>query len=683
MKKFVLKKESTRRDAGSYRISYEKLLNEAQLEAVMHDTGPAIVIAGAGTGKTRTLVYRVARLIEDGAAPESIVLLTFTRRAAREMLERAAGLLDERCTAVRGGTFHNYCNRILHRYAARLGYPPNFTLLDQAESMDTIHHIRSGYVRQLKLSRFPRKQALQAMFSTAVNKQIALYEVIAREYPRFLQHHEAIEEIARKYTQYKNENGVMDFDDLLTNTQLLLTQEQEVREKVAAGNRYVMIDEYQDTNALQAELVALFSSVHNNLMVVGDDAQSIYAFRGADHRNILSFPSRFKETTIIKIEENYRSARPVLDLANSLMDKAKEKYAKKLYTRKKEGDLPGLVKAPTERDQSRFVAQLVLQLREQGVPLNDIGVLFRNGRDSYDLEWELNKKDIPFRKFGGQKFAEAAHIRDVLAHLRVIVNPEDRIAWNRILLLLDGIGPKTADELIIWLRMNKDRDLREADVVSRGYKKQLEALSNVLSATGSLFHEPGKAVEKIVEYYRPLCENFFDDHPKRIKDLEAFIGIAANFSTIDQILQDLTLDPLDASAMETEHTSKDESPLVLSTIHSAKGLEWDTVFIIQALDGIIHSGYSVDNAAALDEELRLLYVACTRAKERLFITYPITKESGFGDYFSNPSRFLEHVPESVLEPWQLLEEGTQKQLDDNRTGIEKEETSERLNNQSL
>lgn len=669
MKKFVLKKDETHRRSASYRIPYKKQLNEAQYKAVMHDRGPALVVAGAGTGKTRTLIYRVARLIEEGIAPESVLLLTFTRRAAREMLDRASAMLDERCSRVRGGTFHFYCNQILHRYAENIGYPAAFTLLDQADSMDTIQHIRSGFLQQFKRKRFPQKQALQAIISTSINKQIPLYETVAEEYPQFLEHHEAIEEIARKYDRYKSENGVMDFDDLLVQTRRLLCSEPEIREKVAARNRYVMVDEYQDTNALQAELVSLFSSVHNNLMVVGDDAQSIYSFRGADFKNILAFPSHYEESAVIKLEQNFRSRKPVLDLANTLLDKASEKYEKTLYTLKEEGDLPGLVKASTERDQSRFIAQMLLQLREQGISLGDIGVLFRNGRDSYDLEWELNKKNIPFQKFGGQKFAEAAHVRDVLAHLRVVVNPDDRIAWNRVLLLLEGIGPKTAGELITWLHLNNSRDPGEADLASKSYKKQLDGLSSVLSRIRTMTQQPGKAVSELVAYYQPLCEKKFDDHPKRLKDLKAFAGLAENFPTIEKILQDLTLDPLDATAVETEKSTKDESPLVLSTIHSAKGLEWDTVFIIQCLDGIIPSGYAVDNASALDEELRLLYVACTRARERLFITYPVTRESGYGDFFTNPSRFVNRIPEKILEPWYLQEEGPQNQLDEKGEGV--------------
>ncbi|MDG5766500.1 ATP-dependent helicase [Balneolales bacterium ANBcel1] len=664
MKKFVLHNEDPKARGTQYAIAYREVLNEAQCEAVMHDRGAALVVAGAGTGKTRTLVYRVARLVEDGTPPESILLLTFTRRAAREMLERASGLLDERCSRVKGGTFHFYCNQLLHRYAERIGYPANFTLLDQADAMDAIHHIRAAFVRTSGVRRFPGKKAIQAMISTAINKKQTLHDVLSDEYPQFLEHHDLLDEISGRYKRFKEENGVMDFDDLLVLTRRLLLQEEDVRNQVAAGNRHVMVDEYQDTNALQAELVRLFGSYHHNIMAVGDDAQSIYAFRGADHKNILSFPSEHTNCRIIKLEENYRSVKPILDLSNALLDKTKEKYSKNLYTDRTDGDLPGLVRAPNERDQSRFVAQMLLRLREQEVPLNEIAVLFRNGRDSYDLEWELNKNNIPFRKFGGQKFAEAAHIRDVLGHLRVIVNPGDQIAWSRILTLLEGIGPKTADELILWLQMNKNRELHETEIVSKGYREQLERLSGVLAAIRSMESTPSKAVEAVVEYYMPICKKKFDDYPKRQKDLEAFGNLCSNFRSFRQLLQELTLDPIEATAVDTERKSRDELPLTLSTIHSAKGLEWDTVFIIQCLDGIIPSGYSVENVSALDEELRLLYVACTRARERLFVTYPVTQNGTYGDFFSNPSRFLSNVPENVLEPWYLEEAPPQKQLSD-------------------
>lgn len=661
MKKFILQRESDS-ERGPYQTNYRELLNDAQYEAVMYHFGPALLIAGAGSGKTRTLIFRLARLVEDGVPPESILLLTFTRRAAKEMLDRASGLLDDRCKRVRGGTFHHYCNHLLHRHASVLGYPQSFTLVDQADALDAIQLLRTDFVKEFRRQRFPSARTLQALFSTSINKMVPLYDIIATDYPRFVEHHDALADLQRRYVQYKREHGIMDFDDLLVNTIELLEHHDEIQYKIASQNRFVMVDEYQDSNRLQARLVKLFCSVHGNVMAVGDDAQSIYSFRGADFRNILEFPDLYPQCRLFKLEENFRSRRPILELSNRLLQKASEKFDKKLYTQKQGGDLPGLVKAPNLRDQSRFVVQMVLQLREQGIALGDVGVLFRNARDSYDLEFELNRSNIPFRKYGGQKFTEAAHLKDLLAHFRVVVNPDDAIAWNRVLQLVEGIGPKTSADLITWLRAGKNRFISDSELVSDTYKEQLKELGGLLALIKEFQSNPVQAVNRAIEYYAPLCEKKYDDAPKRLKDLQAFEGLIGGFSTLQQLLQELTLDPLDASATETLAGQKEESPLVLSTIHSAKGLEWDTVFIIQCLDGVIPSGYSQDKPEALDEELRLLYVASTRARERLFFTFPVTNESGHGAYFTNPSRFIDGIQEALLEPWMLAEASEQPAL---------------------
>ncbi len=659
MKKFTLRNDSDRGKDPDYQIEYQSLLNKSQLQAVFHDSGPALVIAGAGTGKTRTLVYRVARLVESGIDPSEILLLTFTRKAAREMTGRASRILDERCTQVKGGTFHYYCSQILHKYAMEVGFTHNFTIIDSADAMDTIQMLRAGLKLTSADSRFPRKSTLYNIFSSSINKQKTLQNTVQQEYPQFLHHIEKISNLFVKYQKYKELNKVMDFDDLLVNTKRLLEDHPDIRRTVATRHRHVMVDEYQDTNKLQAELVKLFSSEFKNIMVVGDDAQGIYSFRGADHRNIMSFPDQFEGTTVIKLEENYRSTQRILDLANRILMQAEEKYEKKLYTRNEKGDLPGLVKASNQNDQSRFLSQMILQLREQGYDLHDIAILFRNGRDSFDLEVELNRKNIPFIKFGGQKFTEAAHIKDVLAHIRVLVNPLDTIAWNRILMLIDGIGPKTASELSDWIR-NSDNPYRldRSDSVSERYLTQLKALAGLFSRLTQKKESVAEVLEEIVQYYEKFCKKRYDDHPKRMKDLETFVDISGSYGSLEQLLEDVALDPIEATAYDTESVKKDESPLVLSTIHSAKGLEWRIVFIIQCLDGIIPSGYAVDNRQQLDEELRLLYVASTRAKEQLYFTYPALGQGSYGDYFTNPSRFIENISEQYLEPWLLVEEGT-------------------------
>ncbi|MFN1833885.1 ATP-dependent helicase [Balneola sp. MJW-20] len=664
MKKFVLKKDESAKKRSDYSIKYEDLLNPQQAEAVFHEHGPALVVAGAGTGKTRTLVYRVARLVESGVDPSQILLLTFTRRAAQEMLDRASNILDERCRRVQGGTFHYYCSMLLHRYAEHIGFPDNFTIIDTADSLEVIQWVRNqlGFHKQNK--RFPNKRTLQNIISTTINKYLDLRIVLEEYYPQFLDLEEQIEKIGIAYADYKEKNRVMDFDDLLLKTRDLLVKNEELRIKVASGNLHVMVDEYQDTNKLQAELTDLFCSVHKNIMAVGDDAQSIYSFRGADHRNIMDFPDRFEGTKLIKLEENYRSTNQILNIANNLLDQANYKFDKNLYSNKEDGDLPALVKTSSEHEQSDFISQLVLQLRENGSELNQIAILFRNGRDSYDLEVELNRKNIPFVKFGGQKFTEAAHIKDILAHIRVLVNPMDTIAWNRVLMLLDGIGPKTAEDLFEWIRISKSPyALDQSEAATKSYMDQLKALSILL--TGIKKDDPAisEIVERIVEYYRDFCKKRYDDYPKRLKDLEAFVNISVNFASLPAMLEELALDPITATAVDTEQKQKEENPLILSTIHSAKGLEWNHVVLMQCLDGIIPSSYSVEDPESLDEELRLMYVATTRAKDMLYYTHPVLAQSVYGDYFTKPSRFLSELKEALVEEWQLVQEDEPEQLE--------------------
>lgn len=665
MKKFVLSQDDI--TPTEYSIQYEDLLNEAQLEAVMFDEGSALIVAGAGTGKTRTLVYRVARLVESGVDPTQILLLTFTRRAASEMLRRASQILDERCQRVEGGTFHHYCSKILHRYAEKIGYPEQFTIIDAGDAMDTVNLVRSRVDIPTQKKRFPKKSTLYNIFSTSVNKQMTVRDVIEDQYPQFVNYTETIELLADKYAAYKEQNFVMDFDDLLVKTRDLLRDQPEVRKKVAAQHKHVLVDEYQDTNALQAELTQLFSSVHNNVMAVGDDAQSIYSFRGADHKNMMRYPDLFEDTKIIKLEENYRSTQRILDVANRVLKQAGEKFEKELYTVNEEGDLPGLVKAANMNDQSRFLTQMILNLREQGHELNEIACLFRNGRDSFDLEVMLNKKNIPYIKYGGQKFTEAAHMKDVLAHLRVLVNPKDTISWNRVLMLIDGIGPKTAEDLFSWAQTggNPYRP-DQAPNTSDRYLTQLKALGNLFSELKKLDGSVPEQLQTVVDYYAKFCKKRFDDHPKRMKDLETFVDISGTYKSLEKMIEEIALDPIEATAIDTETTEKDEPPLILSTIHSAKGLEWHTVFLIQCLDGILPSGYAIEDEEQMDEEVRLLYVAVTRAKEKLFITYPALFQSRYGDYFTNPSRFIEDIEKDYLEPWLLVEESEseQKQLEE-------------------
>lgn len=666
-RRFVLQRDDDAAPRHNLSIDYAAELNPQQHAAATAAGGPVLVAAGAGTGKTRTLVYRVAYLVETGVEPEQIVLLTFTRRAAHEMLARAADLLDGRCRRVRGGTFHAFCLSILRRYASRIGFDRRFTILDAADAADVVDVLRTagGYHKGEK--RFPRKKTLYNMFSAATNRGLSVREIVEGSYPQFAGFLDQIETLYEEYGRYKRAHSLMDFDDLLLRTLELFDRHDKVRQKVAAACRHVLVDEYQDTNVLQARLVEQFASAHGNVMVVGDDAQSIYRFRGADFRNIFSFPDRYEGAEVLKLEQNYRSTQSVLDLANHLIRQAERAFDKELFADSEaEGDLPAVVPAPDSRDESRFVTQMILTLREQGVALNNMAVLFRSSFNAYDLEVELNRKNIPFVKYGGLKLNEAAHVKDVLAHLRVVENPMDAASWNRILQLLHGIGPKTAAGLIDWLTSEADDPFA---LEERFYSpRYVEALKELFALLRRLRHEELSVlaqVEAVVDYYEPICKKkHYEDYPKRLQDLEHFIGLAEGVEHRGEFLASLALDPIELTTLEAEPSKDDEAPLVLSTIHSAKGLEFNTVFIIHALDGVLPSRYSLEDPEELDEELRLLYVAVTRAEENLFISYPVLRYGRHtGEYFTRPSRFIEDVPETLLEPIELVHEGAPRSLE--------------------
>lgn len=656
-RRFTLQRDAERQPAATFELDYAAALNEAQFAAATAGDGPVLVVAGAGTGKTRTLVYRVAYLIETGVPPEQILLLTFTRRAAREMLGRGAALLDGRCERVRGGTFHAICLHVLRRYAERIRYPRNFTILDASDAADVIDLLRTEAGLHRSSKRFPKKNTLQAAFSAAASRAAPLAEIVASEYPQFVEHLDAMGELASRFETYKRRHGMMDYDDLLARTVELCEADPAAHRLVASANRHILVDEFQDTNRVQARLVALFAAVHGNVTAVGDDAQSIYGFRGADLQNILRFPEAFPGTRILKLERNYRSTQPILDLANAVLEQARDRFDKHLYTDRKEGEKPALVPAPDTRWQSRFVSQLVLQLREEGVPLNRTAVLFRSSYNAFDLEAELDRYRIPYVKYGGLKLSEAAHVRDVLAHLRVAENPGDAVAWMRILKLVEGIGARTAQSLIERFLPSSDPLALEPASLSARYAQPLARLVALLKALREAPAGAGAQVALVLDYYRPILERVYaDDHARRAQDLEAFLSVAEGHGSRAVLLEALALDPIDLAAHDVEATYQDEAPLVLSTIHSAKGLEFDTVFVIDALEGVLPSQYAVRNREELDEELRLLYVALTRAERLLFVCYPMVQfRRGAGDYLASPSRFIEAVPTDLFEQWVLDE----------------------------
>ena len=655
--KYVLRRDRAERRDDHFRIDYRAELNPAQYEAVVTTEGPILVVAGAGTGKTRTLVFRVARLVESGIDPAQILLLTFTRKAAGEMLRRASLLLDGRCDRVGGGTFHSFANTTLRRYGGALGLESNFTILDRGDSEDVINLLRANLELDKKDKRFPRKQAIAEMYSMAINKSVPLPQLIEDEYSHLLDHLSELVELHVRYVAYKAERQLLDYDDLLVKLRDLLLNHPETRQRLSHTYRYIMVDEYQDTNALQAEIVRLLASEHANVMAVGDDAQSIYSFRGANFRNIMDFPALFPGTRVIALEENYRSTQPVLDLTNAIIAAARERYTKNLFTSKATGTFPVLVAAETEQFQSRFVCQRILELREEGVPLTDIAVLFRSSFHSFDLELELTRHDIPFVKRGGFKFIETAHIKDALAHLRIVVNPRDAISWHRILLLLEGVGPKASDEIIRWIQSAGEPAERLESFPKRTFSTALHGLAALLRRLQRPGTMPEEQVDEVLRYYEPILKRVHrEDYPKRRKDLEQFATIAARYRELGALLTDMALEPPTDSVGDVLAADLDEGLLTLSTIHSAKGLEWHTVFIIWAADGRFPSVYSLHDDE-LEEERRLMYVAATRAKEQIYITYPINIfDRGLGMVMGKPSRFVEDIPPELLRPLTLVEQ---------------------------
>ncbi len=663
MKNYALNPSLPDGEPRQPKINYTEALNEQQWSAVQQIDGPHLVIAGAGTGKTRTLVYRVAYLVEQGVDPESILLLTFTRKAAREMLHRAASLLDNRCQRIQGGTFHSFANTILRRYAGHLGYSNNFTIIDRSDAEDIVNMLRAGLHLDKKQRRFPRKRTLVEIISKAINTNRPILEVLADDYPHFLDDEPEIMKLTERYDQYKRTKGLMDYDDLLVNLRRLLQEHDTVRRKLSRQFRYLLVDEYQDTNLLQAMIAALLASEHANLMVVGDDSQSIYAFRGAQFKNIMGFPKIFPNTKVTTLEQNYRSTQPILNFTNAIIASAKEKYSKNLFSEITGEQKPVFLQALNEREQSRFICQRVLELREEGVPLDDISVLFRSGWHSTELEIELNSCNIPFVKYGGLKFTETAHVKDVTALLRVFFNPFDAIAWYRSLLLLEGVGPATAREIInqVVEAQKGPEILAGPEWSKRKIGGELTRLQLLITESTANEFTPAEETKRVLDYYLPLLKKIYDDYPKRTHDLEALVKIAERYQNLEAFLTDLTLEPPENSQVDTTATGKDEEKLILSTIHSAKGLEWHTVFLINLVDGFLPSTQALQREEDIEEERRLFYVATTRAKQQLYLMTPeLERGSGLSYFdqhtvFSLPSRFIQDIENfnSLTEQWTI------------------------------
>jgi DNA helicase-2/ATP-dependent DNA helicase PcrA len=598
-------------------------LNPSQRRAACHGQSPLLIIAGAGTGKTTTLVHRVAYLMAEGVPPQRLLLLTFTRRAAGEMLRRAQRVVSRSVDSrqVWGGTFHATGTRLLRIYGELIEMDGRFTMHDRSDSED----LMKGLLAELKLAqddrKFPKKGTCMAIHSFCVNSGMPLARVLQSFYPSLTEYAPPLERLFAAYTQRKGELSVLDYDDLLLKW-LELLEHPEAGERIRARFDGVLVDEYQDTNPLQAKLIKALCPEGQGLTVVGDDAQSIYAFRAATVRNILDFPKQFPGTTVVKLEQNYRSTPPLLEASNRVMAEAREKYTKKLWSARKEGPRPQLVTCYDQDEQTEFVVRRILEHRRSGIALRSQAVLFRASHHSIALEAELAHHDIPFVKYGGLKFVESAHVKDLMSLLRLAENPRDLVAGTRALSLLPGIGPKTA---LRWLdRLSQSEsgfqvwtDEKPPSKAAECWPKFVALLQRLeTDQTGDL----PRQVHLALEFYQPLLEEMYDNAALRRADLEQLEQLASRFPDRATMLADLTIDPPTSEA-DLPRTSQETDHLVLSTMHSAKGLEWPVVFVLHASDGMIPMERYFDDSDQLEEERRLFYVALTRAADWLYVCH--------------------------------------------------------------
>jgi DNA helicase-2/ATP-dependent DNA helicase PcrA len=633
-------------------------LNPEQCAAAVHGDGPLLIIAGAGTGKTRTLVYRVAHLIESGVRPERILLLTFTRRAAQEMLSRAEKLVGSTSRKVHGGTFHATAHRLLRRFGQHAGLAKDFTIMDQGDAADLMQLSRSqlGYAQKSK--RFPKKETLQYVYSRHINTGISVEDIIRDEYAQFIEYIDDFTKIYADYTARKQSRNLVDYDDLLLFWALILETSPELAEKIAGLYDHVLVDEYQDTNVLQARILRGMCRTHANITVVGDDAQSIYSFRGANFRNILDFPKQFTGAEVVTLEQNYRSTPEILEVTNTMISRAKERFTKRLWTERAPADMPWLVAAQDEQQQTQFVVDRILEIHEEGTRLSEIAVIFRAGYMSADLEIELTNRKIPFEKWGGLKFLEAAHVKDVLAFLRILENPRDEVSWYRILLLLPGIGDATARAAIESMataawdsyafgRYTPPSRARSAHQALVGLLDDLRSGLSIDDAKVSA------DIARVRRLYDSILRDKYDKPEPRIADLDQLQTIAAGYPDRATFLSALALEPPQATQdLPGGSSSEDEDLLVLSTAHSAKGKEWDSVFVIWAVDGWFPSARCLNSEEDTDEERRLMYVAMTRAKNQLAVTYPLNAYSSRrgSDYsIDQLSRFIDRGVRDRME----------------------------------
>lgn len=606
--------------------------------------GPVLVIAGAGSGKTRTIVYRLAYLMEQGVEPSNILLLTFTKKAAASMLQRAGELAGVGVNQVKGGTFHGFSHRMLRIYGHLAGLSRDFVIMDRSDVQNVFAMLAKEMDFTGKGSRFPNKATLAAMSSKIANTGVSVAELLRTDFPHMESERQAIEAVMNAYGDYKKANGLVDYDDLLLYWLQVLQEHPHVREAVGRECQFIMVDEYQDTNRLQAQIVRLTATGHDNVMAVGDDAQSIYAFRGANYRNILEFPQHFPGTKIIVLEKNYRSTQPNLDCANAIIASGAQYFTKRLQAHRPGGAPPLLYAARDEGEQAAFVADRIEECLNKGISGHEIAVLFRAAFHSFHLEAELKARGIAFVKRGGQALVEASHIKDLLSLLRMVINPVDRLAATRVLCLVKGLGPKAADRILADMLRAEDPWQCLAFGAFRGaWAPAVQTLGQLLQ---SIRNAQGMGLSdilnRLMEWYRPYLEmHYYDDYPKRLQELQQLLAMSDRYSDALDMLTDLTLEV-------PEMTQDDAGRVCLSTIHSAKGLEWRAVFLISLCEGRFPSHFA-ENENELDEERRLFYVAVTRARDLLCISCPaFIYVPGGGNIPVIPSRFLKEIPSELF-----------------------------------
>lgn len=640
------------------KIDYANALNQEQLAVVLEGDGPCLVLAGAGSGKTRTLTYRVAYLIERGIDPSSILLLTFTNKAAKEMSTRVETVLGPSARGIWGGTFHSIGARLLRSFAEDLGYRSNFSILDQEDSRNLIKAVMKDLSIDPKARRFPTASVVGDVLSYARNTQTTIDDVLEIKYPNFQSFITDIEEIAKQYHLRKKQANAMDFDDLLTNLAMILDGPDGKR--ISERFKYILVDEYQDTNAVQARIVAGFSKVHRNIIAVGDDAQSIYAFRGANVKNILSFPEQFEGARIFKLLTNYRSTPQILDLANESLSHNRHQFKKELIGLREKGDKPRLIACSSASQEARYTADQVLALRDEGVALANMAVLFRSSAHSQTLEFELMKRDIPYEYRGGQKFFERAHIKDVVSFLRVYENPKDEVAWLRTLGLQTGIGATTAGDIASQMHAVESVDMIVDGSAGLRVPARGQTGWNDLMKIFQMFIVKGRLPAQLIRAvtssaYQDYLEREYPNWRERLEDLEQLALFAEGYDDLAAFLADISLYDAVVAGRETVGKS-DEEKMILSTIHQAKGLEWDTVFIIHLADQSFPNRRALAEEDGLEEERRLFYVAVTRARRQLFLSYPLTL--GHESLILNqPSTFIEEVDSHLFERVELREAG--------------------------